>query len=1138
MTAVITESIMNIISKNGLCLALLMAGTLAAVAAGTWETEVRAAANAKSGDGAFPADAWHMTAGNVPEKSGFRRGAQIPVRSSADGLVSLESGDAVEFFLPTLPEGMYLLAFRCRTGGTLEVAEPEWFRCAGNVRRGYTVEIDGRDIPMERGLAKPVLVYRGEGWGNWAGWVVARDFVKLRPGCRIKITSNDSYQYVADLALLTPAQSLACDWLVPDVLEKSFEKPKYTRAKLLELAAQVPSTPLDALLKTFDAGFASYGVRAGKWKQSFARAKKDQDAVALARLAAERTVLLKESDQSLVWIAGEAEAFIARLTGEGDVLPPPPPPAGYHARWAAILKGWIDLYRADLKARPAKEDDQAIARRMGRALRMASLAANYRRELELAVPVQPAEPPKAAAEAPAAAPGGAASVCLNGLWAFTPGNDPAQAPASWETTIRVPHGPWQEYYGNAYNQGRHWNPEHHVGWYRTTFPVPDSWRGGGVDVRFEAVFYYAEVLVNGVFCGSHLGGFDRFSVDITKAIKPGAMNELLVMVRDSHATAAMPQSEAMHAPPNYLHVNSVADTVLKGNYGGIWQDVYLERRPGAAKLAGVAISTPVRDGVRLNLRVDARNASSQERVLACRFTVLDDGRPVATLATEPRKAGAGQTVAWTAGRPMPGAKLWGVGGQHGRPHLYRLKTELLEDGRVLDVRYDSFGFSQLWIEGSQFVLNGKPLFLAGGTTWYLQTIRFPLGNRFFAGQLFRMDRGANLNLERFHRSGDITASYFQEASEMGMLLEPEYVAALWMRDAYGADDYADPVMLDSLSKYYRSFAAKHRNHPCTALLSIDNETFSHQSNEELMQVYLRMAAVMQKEDPLRLADIHGNHLMAARQEIPFVNLHYYGPDTLPNWAKVAAGRPILNGEHNGDYYFLANNRDRAVSAAAEQRYADFWRREITGYQQAGAAGLIAYRTSCIMYCTTSSWEKTTPWGDRFKDLSKCTRKGDDRMPCNFGTTVDIPWPSLSGPDTKGEQVIISTYFNTINWFDPARPVATPNKVYDAIKESFPKQAPCEIRRCQEALVTVTSGGKPLAGAMVTLIPLDGQPVVPLGAITDPAGTAWIVPRLPGKYRVEAVFPDGRQMAAALTLGRYTADQPGYEAGLVRLRLEK
>lgn len=66
-------------------------------------------------------------------------------------------------------------------------------------------------------------------------------------------------------------------------------------------------------------------------------------------------------------------------------------------------------------------------------------------------------------------------------------------------------------------------------WYETTFEVPKDWKKQSVLLNFEAVDNTAVVYVNGVKQGTHVGGYDRYTVDITKDVKIGEKNELYVL---------------------------------------------------------------------------------------------------------------------------------------------------------------------------------------------------------------------------------------------------------------------------------------------------------------------------------------------------------------------------------------------------------------------------------------------------------------------------------------------------------------------------------------------------------------------------------------------------------------------------------
>src|SRR3546814_17725672 len=63
-------------------------------------------------------------------------------------------------------------------------------------------------------------------------------------------------------------------------------------------------------------------------------------------------------------------------------------------------------------------------------------------------------------------------------------------------------------------------------WYKRTFTLPAKWPGQRTLLHFGAVDYESTVLVNGAVVGSHMGGSDPFSFDITPYLRAGA-NDLV-----------------------------------------------------------------------------------------------------------------------------------------------------------------------------------------------------------------------------------------------------------------------------------------------------------------------------------------------------------------------------------------------------------------------------------------------------------------------------------------------------------------------------------------------------------------------------------------------------------------------------------
>lgn len=65
-------------------------------------------------------------------------------------------------------------------------------------------------------------------------------------------------------------------------------------------------------------------------------------------------------------------------------------------------------------------------------------------------------------------------------------------------------------------------------WYHREVAVPEAWSGKDILLNFGAVYYNAEVYVDGVFAARHIGGSSSFSVDLTRLVTPGKSHHLVV----------------------------------------------------------------------------------------------------------------------------------------------------------------------------------------------------------------------------------------------------------------------------------------------------------------------------------------------------------------------------------------------------------------------------------------------------------------------------------------------------------------------------------------------------------------------------------------------------------------------------------
>ncbi|KAF5609276.1 beta-galactosidase [Fusarium subglutinans] len=106
-------------------------------------------------------------------------------------------------------------------------------------------------------------------------------------------------------------------------------------------------------------------------------------------------------------------------------------------------------------------------------------------------------------------------------------------------------------------------------WYQRSFEVSDDWKNQTVLLHFEAVDYNSTVFVNGKEKTTHIGGYDRFTVDVTDDIKFGESNELLVFVNDPTDDQVIPIGKQTLRPSHIFYRSC----------SGIWQQVWLEAVP-------------------------------------------------------------------------------------------------------------------------------------------------------------------------------------------------------------------------------------------------------------------------------------------------------------------------------------------------------------------------------------------------------------------------------------------------------------------------------------------------------------------------------------------------------------------------------
>ncbi len=270
---------------------------------------------------------------------------------------------------------------------------------------------------------------------------------------------------------------------------------------------------------------------------------------------------------------------------------------------------------------------------------------------------------------------------LNGLWQFGKGEAGQLPPYGQQLAeeILVPF-PIESALSGLMRTGQDM-------WYRRTFTVPDAWSGQHVLLHFGAVDWQATVYVNGHEVGSHTGGYDSFSFDITQQLHSGE-NELIVGVHDP-TELEEPVLGKQRLIPREIWYTSAS---------GIWQTVWLE--PVAAASIARLDMIPEVEGQVLKLTVQGTGTIDETVEVVASADGVEVGRASGPVGSEVHI-------------PVPQPRLWSPDD----PFLYDLEVSLKRDDELVDRVTSYFGMRSVGLvqvgDYLRPVLNGEFVFQMG-----------------------------------------------------------------------------------------------------------------------------------------------------------------------------------------------------------------------------------------------------------------------------------------------------------------------------------------------------------------------------------------------------------------------------------------
>ncbi len=367
-------------------------------------------------------------------------------------------------------------------------------------------------------------------------------------------------------------------------------------------------------------------------------------------------------------------------------------------------------------------------------------------------------------------------------------------------------------------------------WYRCSRTVPEEWRDRLIWLRFEGVHRYADVWVNGQFVGSHPSYLTPFKYDITGLVSPGQKVTVVVRV-DARQREGDP----------FLGCFDSLD-LLYVRWGGIFQKVSLEVS-NPFWIDDVFIIPRIADQLaEFRIGLQGHPAQTESRNHYCVEVSIFDQSGKAVAQREKSVQGLSSTVVIPV--PIADPCLWSP--EH--PHLYRSEIKLVDGRGEMDVVTERFGMREIRVDGSQLLLNDKPIFLRGyGDDCIFPNTICPPANSSEYRHRLTIAKDYGFNYAR-HHSWFPLREHFEVADELGILMQPEFPIGYSIFLA--KTEQEKRFYLDQWVSIIRA----RRNHPSIFVWCMGNELYD---GFDLAPEMYRLAKEM---DPTRLViDSDGVH---------------------------------------------------------------------------------------------------------------------------------------------------------------------------------------------------------------------------------------------------------------------------------------
>jgi beta-galactosidase len=233
-----------------------------------------------------------------------------------------------------------------------------------------------------------------------------------------------------------------------------------------------------------------------------------------------------------------------------------------------------------------------------------------------------------------------------------------------------------------------------VAWYRKRFVIPKSDQGRSLQLEFGGIYRDSQVWLNGLFLGSHPGGYTGFYLDITKAARYGAENVVAVRVDPRQAEGHWYEGGGIY---RHVYYHATAP-VHVANYGTYVISKVPDGNLGAHAVAELTLQTTLE-----NKGLAPANCAVVSEILGPDGALLLTVKSAEVVPTEGLREVTQHAL-------LEHPQLWSLDS----PQLYQLRTTILQQGRPVDCARTTFGIRTICFDADKgFFLNGQHVQIRG-----------------------------------------------------------------------------------------------------------------------------------------------------------------------------------------------------------------------------------------------------------------------------------------------------------------------------------------------------------------------------------------------------------------------------------------